>query len=304
MHPQQTRIFFALSASLLLVCLFLAASTDESPISSPEAFLGPLPTDSVQRLTLTSSEGTLEAHHRDDDWFLTRPVPGAGDGGVLDDLVNAISRWQVTANLSTASLADHGLETPSYTISLQRIDGTAPTLHVGAVAPGGAHTYARVDEGAVIVLEGDVTALLGRPFELYRRRTLFAGAESGVLRIDWQMDTVSWSASRNEDGHWSLTPSGTPARTGSVEGFLAALKATNLESFQDGVDPASSGLAPPRGRIVLSSAEGEWELLIGAEKLGGTLVQTSDGLVGTIGDLGSLVPNPESLERPSASTED
>ncbi len=296
MHPQQTRIFFALSVCLLLVCGFLAFPTHETQDSGPAAFLGPLPTDSIQRLNLLTPEGTLEAHHRDDQWFLTRPQPCAGDGAVLDDLVTAISRWEVTATLGSADLDDHGLATPLFRVQIHRIDGSSPTLHIGAVAPGGAHTYARVDEGAVIIIEGDVTGLLARPFELYRRRDLFVRAETNVSRIDWQVDGITWGVTRSSAGVWTLTGGDNPARTGSVEGFLAALRATRLESFQDDIDPATAGLEPPRGRIVVSSGDGEWELLIGSERMGGTLVKTSDGLLGTIGDLDSLLPALEKLE--------
>jgi len=286
---------------LLVVCGLLAFPDGESTQPQPEGFLGPLPTDSIDRLTLTTAEATLEAHQRGDSWLLTQPVPSAGDATVLEDLVASVSRWRVTATLSSASPADHGLVPPEYSLQLQRIDGTAPTLHIGAVAPGGAHTYARVDEGAVLILEGNVTDLLSRPLEYYRRRDLFVQSDAGVSRIDWQVGSNTWTAQRDGYGVWGLPEHDTPTRTGAIEGFFAALKATQLESFQDGLEPSAAGLEPPIGRVVLSGSDGEWELLIGPEKLGGTLVKTSDGLVGTIGDLDSLLPELKALQPDSIS---
>ena len=294
MDPRQSRlVLFLVAALLLLLALWMFPEQDQED-RAEGLVLGALVPDALDRLTLTGAEGVLEAHRRGSGWILTKPQPGGGDAEALDGLVATLGLWRLTDTLVDADPADHGLVPAAFTVSVALLGGAAPFLEVGAVAPGGGHTYARFSEGPVLVIDGDITPELSRPLIVYRDRRLIGMAVEDVLRIDWMFGGRQMAVERRAGGPWARLDGSAPP-TGEVEGILAALDATRLESFQDDMTAEEAGLAPAAGRIVVSGPAGEAEIALGGPKLGGVLVGISPGQIGTIGEVGMLFP-PELLE--------
>jgi hypothetical protein len=293
MDPRQSRLVLFLVAALLLLLALLLIPGEKAEDPAEGLVLGALSPDGLDRLTLTGAKGVLEAHRRGSDWILTKPQPGAGDAKALDGLVETLGLWRLEDTLVDADPADHGLAPAAFTVSVALLDGAAPSLEVGAVAPGGGHTYARFPDGPVLVIKGDITPELSRPLIVYRDRRLIGMAVEEILRIDWMFGGRQLAVRREAGGPWMKLDGSAPP-TGEVEGILAALEATRLESFQDDLTAEEAGLAPAAGRIVLSGPAGEAEIALGGPKLGGVLVGISSGQIGTIGEVAMLFP-PEFL---------
>ncbi len=290
MEPRQSRLVLVLVAVLLvLLGVLVIPAADEADDRGEGLVFGALALDGLDRLTLTGAEGVLEAHRRGSGWILTKPQTGGGDAEALDGLVATLGLWRKSDTLVDANPSDHGLEPPAFSVSLALLDGAAPFLEVGAVAPGGGHTYARFSEGPVLVIEGDITPDLSRPLIVYRNRRLFRMALEEIRRIDWMFGGRQVAVVREAEGPWTRSDGSSP-QTGEVEGILAALEATRLESFQDDLGAEEAGLAPAAGRIVLSGADGEAEIAFGGPRWGGVLVGVSPGQIGTIGEVEMLFP--------------
>ncbi len=290
MDPRQTRLLVILGAILLalvsaIVFLEPASVSEDAPAQSVASTAG------VNSLRLHTDEGELVAHRTPEGWEITAPFEGRGNTQALDDLVSAVGRIEPGEVLDAADPAHFGLDDPRVTLTLEGEETIV--VEIGAEAPVDDLTYLRLGDGAIRAVEGSQASALAPPFLLLRDRHVFHVAESAVSTLEFSLDGADWRIVQGDEG-WEDSE-GNTVKNAIVQGALAALAGVVFDGIFEDLDAEESGLAVPRGSIVITH-EGETQAVeVGGEKAGGILLRNSEGVVGTVAEIESLFPTPEQL---------
>lgn len=154
---------------ILLVGLIIATavglaikSKNTVEISETEGSVGfyNVPNAEIQNLSVTSKEGSSISFTSSIDESGTQTWSLDNDDGLVDISQNAVAQYVslLSSYTSTAIVSDpaplieYGLETPDYTVTITRVDGTVDNIYVGGISYDGTNCYCMV--------EGDPTLYL------------------------------------------------------------------------------------------------------------------------------------------------
>ncbi len=283
MDDRQTKLMTGLA--LVLVGLVLAIKFIEPPEEGDDedatSDLVEISADEVERLTLVTDEGTLEAEHTLEGWLLMSPTRARGDDERLDQLVDSIDRLKAKAPMEGADPAKYGLDDPEAVLVLHRRGGGELRFELGMSSPVGNEAYVRLDGGAPRIVPGQPSRTLLVPFDGFRDRDVVSVVTSLTQRVAWQpSEGDGWSAHRAQGGWW--LDDGRRANAASVEGLLGAANGMEFEGFPAGA-PEDLGLEVPRAVLTIEDDAGSMGLRFGDPLMGGLVIQAPDGTVGVVG---------------------
>ncbi|HJK97464.1 MAG TPA: DUF4340 domain-containing protein [Polyangiaceae bacterium LLY-WYZ-14_1] len=247
-------------------------------------------------------------------------LTGYASGPRVDELLRAVTDLRVETFVDetpSGDLGRYGLENPRATVRLSRgtppgaapadrepgeADGAsetpsfATTLRLGddcPERPGNVH--ARVDEGPVICVDGEVAELARVPAERFRERRLLTFRDDQVTRVRLEGDGRQLTLARTTDGgeefRWSwaaLPTSGSGEATvleegqadrAAVESLLAELRGKEADAFLpvDERKLRASGLAEPTLRVVVDArGDDRWEVAVGGRSPDGRFARRGD----------------------------
>ncbi len=141
---------------------FLAAQATPSPTVEPAEFLFPADQGVVMALTLESREGErVRAVRQENGWRLTAPIEAAAQAGSVEAAVSQVTALSVVTRVEGLNPAEAGLESPTYTLTVEFSNGQTLTAWIGDVTPIGNGYYARKNDGSIVVIRKySVDALL------------------------------------------------------------------------------------------------------------------------------------------------
>ncbi|MCP4807515.1 MAG: DUF4340 domain-containing protein [Proteobacteria bacterium] len=300
MEDKQTRLMTVMAVvlvALVLVIRFVEPPSDEDEDGPELDALVELAVEDVERLHLTTGEGTLTAERTVGRWLLIEPTAARGSDQQLDALVESISRLKVEPGLEEADAAKYGLDAPRAVLNWVEVGGVEHRLELGLDSPVGFKSYVRLDGGPVQVANGHPSDTLTLPFEAFRDRTVYAVATSLIDAVAWRpAEGGGWAASRTDDGWW--LEDGRRASGATIDGLTAGVDALQFETFYPELTDAEAGFAPPRGHLELTDATGTTSILFGELRAGGLLLKSPDGTVGSIGVWDGLTPTWAELVEP------
>lgn len=235
--------------------------------------------EQVERLEITTEQGTVVAAKNDGEWALVEPLATAADGEAIDALIDALhsvtQERQVVEN--AADLSPFGLDSPAATVMLGLAGGEQQSLAVGKDTPVGFNLYVTAgSEGTVHsvarALRASVTLGL---FDL-RDKTILSFEESQVRAIELSGGELAASLAfevgegDQEDGQWvARAPFVGRADNDTVERLLSALHTSEATAFALDAAPSAEqlaeyGLSSPRQSVTLRTVDNtELSLRIG-----------------------------------------
>ena len=238
--------------------------------------------DQVERVAVTTDEGTVTAVKEGDGWSITEPVVTAADGEAIDALVDRLHEAKREREIVEAAedLAPFGLDAPAVRVELGLSGGDTLALALGKDTPVGFNAYATAGDQTVVAVTRSLKSSLDKKLFDLRDRAVLRFAESAVRSIelergdlrallrrqprsaDGEQVEVSWAAERPFSGK---------ADHDTVEDLLSALHEGKAVAFVLDAAPtpaqlADYGLDRPYARITLrTDDEATHTLLIGSE---------------------------------------
>lgn len=228
-----------------------------------------LPVDDADiiELGLTYPDRTVRARRSGDGWEFLEPEgleAAAGEWDIVAANVGRIDRDETVVS-GSADLAQYGLTEPAIRVGVVLADGTREEILFGDENPRGTFDYVKLGSGDEVFLAATSWAgLFEKDTNDLRDKT--------ILRFDQDMvETIEVTGEgrlglRRDGTDWHLTaPLDTAADNGQVSTLLGAIDFARAIDFADPeLGESETGLDMPRWRIVLNTAEGAHELLIGA----------------------------------------
>ncbi|NWF69580.1 MAG: DUF4340 domain-containing protein [Chloroflexi bacterium] len=227
----------------------------------------------------------------------TRAVDQARINIQLGNFVNLLATDRFSANL-----ADFGLESPAYSISITRLDGTVHTVRVGNLNPGGSRYYVLADGQPEIllvqqsVIAGMTDMILNPPYVPLptatpgtatpdTRRPLLTGVTADqIISLEIRNTTTGAATllTRDSVGTWSMVATTTSTQPlDQFASFTAAANFTSLlynealSSADLPIDVNTLGLAQPGFVLIATSSTGtQYTLSIGGLNPAGTAYYT------------------------------
>ncbi|MDP2313248.1 MAG: DUF4340 domain-containing protein [Pseudomonadota bacterium] len=269
---------------LVLVAIVVFAKKPEEDAGDPDApaqrKLFSFEADTVESLTLVNASGTLSFAKADGAWKMTAPKEAAVEERRVTEIVDRLADLKVQEKGFDGALADFGLDDAArVTVTVGTGDGTSLTLYVGRDAPVGYRGYvAEKAEGPALLASSRVGELVKRTPDDFRAKEPWVVQTNSARRIRIE-DGGRVVVLRKDDHGWWLGDEGPRASTEAVEEWVSRASLLRAESFLDGVDPASVGLAPPATIIVIEDEAGTHTLRLGTRDDAGVAAQTDAGLV-------------------------
>jgi hypothetical protein len=206
----------------------------------------------VEAVTITRKDDTIKLKRVGDGWEMLEPVKGRADGGVVNEVVTALTTARVDREIdpNPSKLADFGLEPPAAQVTLEVKGRPAPlTLAVGGKNPTGVWVYAREgSKPAVVVIGESVARDTARPVADFRDKTLLAFDRKSVTAVDLDLGEGSRMTLEAEDGgKWKVARPGPYRADGDlVVDMLDKVGAARIREFEPAPNaPATYGLDKP-----------------------------------------------------------
>lgn len=217
-----------------------------------------------------------------DEWRIAAPERFAGaraDRVAVDGLLSSLASIERGRRLEDFDRQALGLDAPRARLAIERRDGGAIALAVGADLPASSEMVVlREDAGEAHLVDRTILQDLTRAAGAWRSREMFPATRQQVSRLTLGGGGVGGDGSeagavvleRGERGFRLVRPLADLADPDAVDQLLAAITRLSAERFVevDQADPAELGLAPPRGRVVAELAGGRppVEIEVGAPR--------------------------------------
>ena len=249
---------------LALLVLFLASVVyilDHRP-SSQETVLArtrifDITTEPIRLMGVIRDGERIEMVRKDDDWFLQAPIRARASNLVMHRLVATAERLRsldtITAEqraVRSLSLGDYGLDPAAGSFYLEA-GGRREKLSLGSRTPFGSGVYGlRHDADAVVVLPEEALTLIELELDDLRARTLFAGSQRRVNRVDLYRRDLGFLQLLRRGGRWNIQqPMVWPADSSAVQKLLDALYVMQVQRFVwDAPADSVDGLQSPAFR--------------------------------------------------------
>jgi len=187
----------------------------------------------VDRLEITSSQGTVVLARQGSRWIVEEPVSAPADESVvgtaigkgtdirLKSLVSSNPQkqllFQVDSSATLVRIFDHGTERAAF--------------RIGKLGSSYRDTYVR-REGSddVYLADGVLTYVFNKPARDWRDRTIFRAEQADIQSVDFRYGDTTFTLTR-EDTLWLVD--GTTASESTVRSFLSSLSNIQADDFVD-----------------------------------------------------------------------
>lgn len=221
----------------------------------------------VDRITINSSAGEIEAIKKDGHWSLTKPLKARGDDSKITDLVSQAATAHIAEFLSEIeNPAAYGLQEPKATVSLYQQDESNPViLQLGGHPTAGkdkGNYYAKLStRDSLLVLSASVETLLStKPNDLRDRSLIRVEADiiDRILIVGKRKEKVVIARS-GESWVRKTGEKDVAINVGAARQLLDQLRSQQVAAFiaDVGTDLASYGLDRPQAEVTLSSYSSE-----------------------------------------------
>ena len=197
------------------------------------------------------------------EWALTAPakLPAAAAkaAALADGLARAEAVEYVADDPPAADLdTKYGLAKPRFTVKLD-LAGVGPrTLAVGAVRPGKADVFARVDGGPVFALaQSAVDPLAAGPLALLSPDVWAVPGRVTAIEVN-RAGQEAYTLAKSPAGWVVRGPFDAPVAAAAADALAAAVAAVTADKFVafNAADPAKFGFTPPKLTLTLTLADG------------------------------------------------
>jgi len=225
--------------------------------------LASFPTQSVQKLTVKTTEGELELERKNSHWDLIKPMRARGADSKVNDLLAAVLNANLTQFLPAAPSPEQGLSEPRATFTFQVEGQSNPViLQIGATPAGDENkdkSFAKIStRDAVTILPNNAfePLLKTRPNDLRERKLL--RVESDIvdrITIEPVGKPPIVLARKAETWVYKMGDAEGPLREGLAAKLIADLQAAETVNFVADLAPDLTpyGLAQPQLSVRLSS---------------------------------------------------
>lgn len=293
---RQNRLLTGLATVLLvLVAIAVFGRKPEDKPTDPDApaerkLFEKLDKETVQGLTLKTATSTLTFAKADGAWKMTSPKEILVEDRKVTEIVDRFASLKVQEEGFDGDLAAFGLdEANRVEVLIAAGDGTTLTVYVGKDAPVGYRSYiAQSATGPALLAASKVGDIVNRGPDDFRSKDVWRVSTATASRITLEDAGKSLSLRKDDHGWWLAD--GPRAKTSTVEDWLARAAYLRADSFLDGADPATIGLAPATQRITIEDGDGTHVLELGTRDADGVAVRSEGNTVRVGGEaIGDLV---------------
>lgn len=286
-NPARTGIYAAVEGVpvVFLAPSRLATELAKSPYVNElrDRTILPIEADRVRRLEIVRADTRIVVERVGPrQWRLERPFNGAGDDGIIRDLLWKIGSARAQSVVAgTEPPARYGLDRPHARVSVVDDAGGRRTLAVSLAPEDPRKLFARMDGSASVhVTDGQLLADLALDPGLLRNRQLLVYDQRDVERITIRYPGDLLVLDRAGEG-WRVTrPVEGPAMRATVENILEVLPNLRYASVESaaGGDLQRYGLDRPRLAVTLGLKGGRElpTLAVGREQGGMHFVMVGD----------------------------
>ncbi len=292
---RQNRLLTALATVLLvLVAIAVFGRKPEDKPTDPDApaerkLFEKLDKDTVQGLTLKSAGQTLTFAKEDGVWKMTAPKALIVEEQRVKEIVDRFASLKVQEEGFNGDLAAFGLDESSRVeVIIAAGDGTTSTVYVGKDAPVGYRSYvAQLAAGPALLASSKVGDIVNRGPDDFRSKDVWRVSTSTTSRVT--IEDAGRTVTLRKDDHGWWMADGPRASTSAVEDWLARAAYLRADSFLDGVDPSTVGLAPAAQRITIEDGDGTSVLELGLRDADGVAARSGTSILRIGGDTADLV---------------
>lgn len=214
------------------------------------------------------SQVLCERKENTTQWWMTQPLNAKADQSTIDTLLNQLESLEKRSDLGKAQSSDYGLQSPQNEI-LFWVKGKQERLSFGNKAAVGNQQYAATGDGTIFLVDEWAAGVFKKELFDLRDKTLLDALVGQVTEITIKKNGgVVVDCKKDDKGNWKIEqPASYRGDQNRIEDFIRECADLKVSEFvmEQAADPASLGLQPPEGEILLWR-EGQAEpqhLLIG-----------------------------------------
>ncbi|HLJ59019.1 MAG TPA: DUF4340 domain-containing protein [bacterium] len=243
MNPRVTMILAVVVAAI--AAYIFAVDRPQAQRAEQAKHLIQFQKSEITGVSLMTSKGTVALARRDaTHWDITQPYSTPAASFSVSDLLDAVTGIvpQRTLGAVGQDAAAYGLNAPDVKMTLRATGGKTVTVELGKASPVGTAIYARLDPGAVYLLDAAVKDSLSKSAADLRQKTLadFANADVQQVRIASADSTLV--VDRTGPDRWRIEGAGAPhahpawpADDFKVTDMFFPLTTSEAKRFHDGV---------------------------------------------------------------------
>lgn len=266
----QNRLLTILAVVLLVGVALLVVDPrkDQEPAPDgdgpPQHTLFGYKADEVESFSIVRGGDALQFQKQDGRWVLQGSESVALDPRKVEEVLNRFATLKVEERDLKGPREEYGLD-DAQRVEL-RVHTSAGKDHIawiGLDSSVGYRTYVQeTTNGPVQLATSKVSELVHRGVADFRATDVWSFSTAGTRRIVFQQGETT-VALRKDDHGWWLGDTGPRADDDAVRTWLYSVETLKAESFLDGVDPASVGLATPAASVRIEDDQGTHTLDLG-----------------------------------------
>lgn len=233
-----TTFKLAVAVVLLACAVWMIERTLLAPVEVRQHPYRGIKMDDVDYVSCQRGDFSIEISRKGMEWFVDYPVRAAADDSVVIRLLSALENIEAFSAVTedqrlarSLSLADYGLETPSYRI---KTGGRyfLKELLVGNPAPVGDAVYVKfADENEVYAVPGTISNSIPDSIGAFRDPRILPGDISKTSRLEIHQPDGFVQIIRKNDEWWIQQPFSAPADGAAVESFLGTIFSMKAELY-------------------------------------------------------------------------
>ncbi len=243
--------------------------------------------DRVARIEVTAGGQRRVLERRGAVWVMTEPPIGRASRSAVEAVTSELRDLRATRVLAddadAATLARHGLDSPSLRVEVRRASGAEPVaIRVGRQCPGHDDEFAAMREGTgtVVCVGRSFADGFRAPAEGYRDDHLLQARTDEVseVRVKGAGTGGADLVLRRDNAAWRAENSPYAVDAESIEAWLTSLHDLSTSARLDGDQRAAHGLAPAQTVIEVkrTGVDGVERILVGASDAEGLYASRDD----------------------------
>lgn len=232
----------------------------------------------ITQVTVVNKDGTFAFEKKDKDWTITSPANLKIDKSKVGTIATNLSYLDADKVVedSAKDLSVYGLDKPS-TVTAKLSDGTVIELEIGSKTPTGDDYYAKKKEDNKVytISTYTVETLVPGLMDILNKTLIsFKPEDANSMQLD-KAGKVVFAAQKTSGTNWSLTaPIDGNADASGINTVLTAASQLAVKEFVElnAPDMSKYGLDKPSYTLELGTATQKVKLLLGSEKVKGSVI--------------------------------
>ncbi|HRQ44323.1 MAG TPA: DUF4340 domain-containing protein [Candidatus Goldiibacteriota bacterium] len=284
MKPQKTVIAFVIFALLAAYYYFVEIKkkkSDELKKANQEKLYPDFKTESVTKISVKNSSGSILAARGADGWQLESPIKVPADDTVINDVLKDFAGAKIQRKIENPIRQDYGFEEKGGALIEFYADKTY-TAEFGADNPTESYVYAFA--GGVndcLILENNLKAHAEKKVFDFRHKGLFKVKEDDIEKIEVSVKGKKYTLERRGADWFAGEPYNARVKKEKAGAIISGMTNSRAKYFEDDKDAAKFGLVSPSEKVVFTTKQGKKTAYFGiTDSVKASVFAKSEGVSG------------------------